>query len=359
MGTINDTDILSSISAAEVKMRAIKWIWPNRFAYGKVGILAGLPDVGKGQVLSNITANITNGDDWPCNEGKAPKGNVILLTAEDDIEDTVVPRLAAAGADLARVEIVRMVHDQKRKRMFNLATDLDLLRQKIKEVGDVVMVQIDPITAYLGTGKTMDSFRTTDVRAVLGPVVDLAAEMKVSILAIMHFNKNTNVDNALLRISDSLAFGATARHVYAAVDDPDNERKLIIRAKNNLAANTADTALAYRFGNRVVGSDPDTGGEIRAPHIVWEKEPVNVTAIEAMQAAGGAASARDDVKQFLADLLASGPVASDAVKDAAKANGISERTLFRAKRDLGVEARKDGPDGTWNWRIPTVNTATH
>ena len=31
---------------------------------------------------------------------KGSKGNVIWFTAEDDIEDTVIPRLTSAGADL-------------------------------------------------------------------------------------------------------------------------------------------------------------------------------------------------------------------------------------------------------------------
>jgi hypothetical protein len=62
---------------------------------------------------------------------------------------------------------------------------------------------------------------------VLAPLVDLAAELKVAIVGIMHFNKKVDVTNALLRISDSLAFGATARHVYAVVDDAENKRKLI------------------------------------------------------------------------------------------------------------------------------------
>ena len=96
------------------------------------------------------------------------------------------------------------------------------------------MLLIDPISAYLGVGK-VDSFRTTDVRAVLAPVVELAGQLKVAIVGIMHFNKKIDVTNALLRISDSLTFGATARHVYAVVDDAENKRKLMVRAKNNLA----------------------------------------------------------------------------------------------------------------------------
>src|SRR4029077_20705512 len=130
--------------------------------------------------------------------------------------------------------------------------------------GDVKLVVIDPITAYLGFG-TVDSFRTADVRAVLTPLVTLAAEMKVAMIAVMHFNKKMDVTNALLRISDSLAFGAVARHVYGVIDDSENERKLFVRAKNNVAAKIKNKTLAYRFGALVVDKDEETGADIMAP----------------------------------------------------------------------------------------------
>jgi hypothetical protein len=209
------------------------------------------------------------------------------------------------------------------------------------------LVIIDPISAYLGVGK-VDSYRTTDVRAVLAPLVDLAAELKVAIVGIMHFNKKVDVTNALLRISDSLAFGATARHVYAVVDDAENKRKLVVRGKNNLAK-TAQKALAYNFGQRDVGKDKATGAIIRAPHILWHAQHVDVTAVEAMTATKSPA-ARDEAKKFLADLLAGGPVSSTDVEEAAKANGISRSTLFRAKTALGIAAKR-GRDG-WTWQLP-------
>jgi putative DNA primase/helicase len=244
-----------------------------------------------------------------------------------------------------------MVRTNNGTRTFSLVTDLELLRKKIIEVGDVKVVQIDPITAYLGHGK-IDSYRTTDVRAILAPLVELAAELGVAIIGVMHFNKKTDVTNALLRISDSLAFGATARHVYAAVDDAENNRKLLVRAKNNLAPNDNKT-LAYHFSTRVVGRDRKTGREISAPYIIWEPQHVDVTAIEAMQAATQSKSptARDDAKQFLLDILAKGPVSKNEIDEAAEANGISVRTLFRAKTDLGIEAKKDGLRGGWTWQL--------
>jgi len=126
--------VLESMRASAITITAIEWLWLNRFALGKVGIIAGLPDMGKGQMLAYIAAQATREDReaWPCNEGVPLKGNVLLLTAEDDPSDTVVPRLLAAGADLSRIEIVKMVRNEAtgKRRMFSLVTDIDALRKR-------------------------------------------------------------------------------------------------------------------------------------------------------------------------------------------------------------------------------------
>ena len=349
------TGHLDSARASSFEPRSISWLWPNRFALGKLGLIAGLPDEGKGQVFANMAATVTQGGRWPCNEGEAPQGKVLLLTAEDGIEDTVAPRLMAAGADLDSVEIVRMVRDQNGKRMFNLADDLDLLRQKNREVGNVKLIQIDPISAYLG--EKIDSFRTTAVRSVLAPLVDLADETDVSIVGMLHFNKKSDVNNALLRISDSLAFGATARHVYAVVDDAENKRKLFVKGKNNLAVGD-NKSLAYRFRERDIAVDQN-GQVITAPYIVWEGSHVEVTASQAM-AANKSPGAKDQAKKFLTDLLSDGPLPKTDIEEAADAHGISNRTLYRAKDDLRliVEKERGRANGKWIWRLPEQQPPT-
>jgi putative DNA primase/helicase len=356
----NGNAVLVSAEASLFTMMGIRWLWPDRFAIGKLGIIAGLPDEGKGQVLAFIAAQVTNGGEWPMKEGRSPQGSVVIFSDEDDPNDTLVPRLAAAGANLDRIHIIKMVKDDKNGRMFSLVSDLELLRRKIIEIGDVVLVLIDPITAYLGVGK-VDSFRGTDVRAVLTPLTTLVGDTKVAVIGVMHFNKKTDVTNALLRISDSLAFGAVARHVYSVIDDAKNERKLFVRAKNNVAAKSKNKTLAYRFGGREVGKDEETGEQIMASHIIWETEYVDVTAVEAMQAAAETKSpaAKDEAMKFLRDMLAEGPVLKTEIEEAAKANGISERTLFRAKKDLDVRADKDRTkaDGKWTWQLPPDQTS--
>jgi len=349
---------LESVCAADEEMVAIDWVWPGRFALKKIGLITGMPDEGKGVLLSDIIARVTNaGSEWPCGEGFAPTGNVILLTAEDDINDTIVPRLEAAGADRKRVHIVKMLHEAGKERMFSLITDLPALRQKIVEVGDVKMIIIDPIAAYLGIGK-VDSFRATDVRAILGPLKMFAEEATTLIIGIMHFNKKIDITNVLLRVSDSLAYTAAARHVYAVVDDEDNNRKLFVKGKNNLAPRDQNT-LAFGIASRDVGTDKRTGNPIHAPHIVWHPNPVDITATEALRAASEnkSPSARDNAKQFIEMLLSNGPVGSKDVKEAARENGISWGTVRRAAEHLGVDIKKDGPlndkgEITWRWHLP-------
>ena len=354
-------DELESIRADQVIMRAIRWLWPKRFAVGKIGIVAGLPDEGKGQILCYIAARVTQGLEWPNGEGRSPQGNVIILSAEEDPEDSLTPRLVAAGADRSRIHFLKMVRDrdektgQPRKRMFSLVNDLERLRHKIIEVGNVQVVQIDPVSAYLGVGK-VDSYRDSDVRAVLGPLKELAEEMRVAIITVMHFNKKVDITNALLRISNSLAFVGLPRHAYGVIADNENQRQLFVRAKNNDAAKADNLTLAFHFDVREVGADPDTGEIIRAPFIVWEPGYVDVTATEAMQAASEQKSptTRDKAKQFLHAVLAAGPVLVEEITEAANAELISKRTLERAKEDLGVITEKDRtvPRGKWFWKLP-------
>ena len=68
---------LDTTRATGFAMRGISWFWPGRFALGKLGLIGGLPDKGKGLISADIIARCTTGGDWPCGEGSAPLGDVI------------------------------------------------------------------------------------------------------------------------------------------------------------------------------------------------------------------------------------------------------------------------------------------
>jgi putative DNA primase/helicase len=349
---------LETRPASSFAMRAIRWLWPGRFALGKIGLIGGLPDKGKGLISSDLIACVTARHPFPCKEGYAPAGSVIYFTAEDDIEDTVVPRLRAAGADLDRVHIVQMVCEgSDTRRTFSILTDLPVLEEKIREIGDVVLVIIDPMSAYLGVGK-VNSSSTTDVRGFLQPLKELAEKERICVVGIMHFNKKADVTNAMLRIADSLAYVAAARHVFVVIDDAEvDKRRLFVKAKNNMVSDTK--ALSYMTGARNVGTDPETQQEIFAPHVIWGAEYVEITASEAMQAEAGGSNARlDRIKaiDFLRTKLAMGPAKQQDLIDEALADDIAERTLRRAKKELKIKSSKEkgNAHGAWLWQLPEV-----
>jgi putative DNA primase/helicase len=350
-----DDEELMIATAANLEMCGVDWLWPGRFARGKFGLVAGMPDMGKGQIAAFIAAAVTAAIALPCEEGNAPQGNVIWFNAEDGERDTVLPRLAAAGANPKRVHFVNGARVGGEDKSFSLVTDLRLLRKAIKRIGNVVLVIIDPVSAYLGVGK-VDGRSATDVRGVLTPLKDMAEELHIAVIGISHFNKKDDIKSALLRVSDSIAYVAAARHVYAVLDDPeDKNSKLFVKAKNNLARDTK--ALRYGMGVKAVGYDDRLGVDITAPYIIWHPQHVKITANEAMQAAGGH-TAKREAREFLLERLEAGPRKSDDIIEEAKQESIAEKTLRRAKKELGVKARREGgSDGTWFWELPPKNAA--
>jgi AAA domain len=145
-----DTRTLEVTCLADVPMERIEWMWSRRLAIGKITILSGDPGLGKSHISIDAAARITTAEKWPLDEGEAPLGSVIILAGEDAANDTIRPRLEAAGADCRRVHLIKMINGSGGRRLVSLRTDLDLIEDKINEIGDVRLVIIDPFSAYLG-----------------------------------------------------------------------------------------------------------------------------------------------------------------------------------------------------------------
>jgi RecA-family ATPase len=331
-------------SCADTEMTRVNWLWSNHLARGKLTMLAGDSALGKSQVSINFTAALTKIGEWPDGD-TAPRGSVIILSAEDAINDTIVPRLAAAGADLSRVHCLKCVRVEGKAQSFNIQTNMDLIAQKVREVGDVALVIIDPVTAYLGN--EIDSHRTTEVRAALLPLEQFAAQLDVAVLCIAHPPKAPST-KALNFIAGSGAFTHAPRLAFMAIEDPETPgRNLLLAVKNSLGRK-AD-GLGYSIASAFVGPDES----ILTSRIEWDNRPVYMTADEVLHAHAEKhkAKARDEAEDFLrANMRPGQDYSFTNLKEEAAAAGIAERTLRRAGDNLGVKKSRNGFGGKMWWK---------
>jgi putative DNA primase/helicase len=372
MSTTNqESRVLFGRSASTIKSKAVHWIWHPFIPDAKVSELAGDPDRGKSILLVEIAAHVSTGTPW-FDWSDCPLGHVLLLSSEDDFDDTVVPRLVAASADLSnvtlistRVEVIDKDGSTRRVR-FTLPLHIQILENKIKAKGAKLVV-IDALVSFLDHG--MNTSRDTAAREVIDALKEVAARTGCAILVLRHLNKDANAGgNPLNRIGGSTSFSAAARasHLidFDPTDDNPNEgarRRVLLRLKNNNSAPT--DGLVFKLD--VVPFTCDSGEVTEVPTIEW-CGATKLTAAQLMlqqQRRARGETPKDESNRareaidFLRLTLATGPRPMREVQSDALALDINARTLRRAREKLHIEAikPKGKKDGPWCWRLPAIN----
>lgn len=338
---------------ADIKPEPVNWLWPDQIARGKLTVIAGDPGLGKSQITASLAAIVSTGGHWPVDRTPCEKGRVVFLSAEDDVSDTIRPRLDAAGADVSLCHVVERVKAQARdgsgpiKRAFNLKADMELLSRMLAELGDVALVIIDPVSAYMGD---TDTHRNADVRAVLAEVSEVAGKHKSAFVVCSHLNKGES-EKALQRVTGSLAFVAAARAAFLVAQDPQDEekkRRLFVPMKNNIGPDS--TGYAYRI-------EAVEFPGIKTSRITWSGDRVTITADEALTSEGAEheRSALDAAKEFLEVELSGGTVPTKQIQKDAEDAGLKWATVRRAKTALCLKVTKAGMDAPWTWELPATN----
>jgi len=156
------------------------------------------------------------------------------------------------------------------------------------------------------------------------PLQRLAAKHRVAALLVSHLRKGEG--SALHKTMGSLAFVAAARASFAVVKDRDDQtgrRRLFLPVKNNLAPDVDGLAFSI-----VKWSTPN-----RKSALLWESGVVRRTADEAMRPSkpDREPSELDDAKAWLRAALAKGPKPVRELLKDALADGLTKRTVERAK----------------------------
>jgi putative DNA primase/helicase len=313
----------------------VDWLWHPYIPCGKLTAVAG--NMGQAKSLFTVwtAAAVTAGR-------LGEPGSAVMLSAEDDVEDTILPRLIAAGADLDRVVLP---DDQE--------LDPERIAGYCDELGDVKLITIDPLSAFFGS--RVDSWKSQHVRRALEPIRRLAQDRAISVTLVQHLNRGDSSD-ALARIADSQGIPALARSVLiwgASPSDPDGDKgvnKVLTVAKGNLARGIHSAEFHIEEITIPAG--------IQAPRLVYVGEsnvrPEDITADQE------ARTQTDDAIVFLRDILADGAQEANVVKEAAREAGISDKCLRTARERIAKFHRPGGNHGPYVWELRTsTNSLRH
>ena len=335
------------LKASELTPKPINWIWDGWIAGGKFHLLGGVAGTGKTTISLALASSITNGGRFP-DSTRSPSGNVVVWTGEDDIADTLTPRLMAMGANLDRVHFVQGVVSADGEQPFNPSTDMPILQQAIAKVGDVKLLIIDPIVSVVKG----DSHKNAEVRKDLTPLIQMAESMGFAIIGITHFSKGTSGREPIERITGSLAFGAVARVVLVASksqSDDGEDVRIFLRAKSNIGADNG--GFEYSLEQAI------TEGGIETSRVLWGdaiEGSARELLVDAEDDSDGGSMA--ECMQFLSSIVSDGEVLATEIKKDCIGAGHSTSTMNRAKKKLGIEAKKIGigRGSYWVWTMPKI-----
>jgi len=297
-----------------------KWLWYPYIPFGKITVIQGDPGEGKTTLILNIAARLTQGI-IPQSQERCEPMNVIYQTAEDGLSDTVKPRLLSAGADCSRVIVIN--ESERNISMSDRRLEAAIAHTHAK------LVILDPLQAYLGA--EVDMHRANEIRPIMAHLAGIAERYGCAIVLIGHMNKAMGMKSTYRGLG-SIDITAAARSVLIVARDRENPRiRVIAHTKSSLAPEGKTVAFELA---------PDSGFHFKGEY------DCN---IEEILLGVGKKTKTDSTNEFLKDLLRDGSKPQKEIISIVRNMGISERTLNRAKKQLGIRSLKQG--NQWFWTM--------
>lgn len=303
------------ILASSITERELQWLWYPYLPGNSASLIFGRGGMGKSHITVEIAAALTTGRPLPGETFKRPPQKVLMLSAEDEFDTVLVPRLRRAGANLDYVAFP--------KTPFTLdLMGLRMMEEYIRQFSATIIF-IDPIVHYMG-GK-VDMFRSNEVREIMGGIHQLAIKTQTTIIVVGHSRKNSegdDVDSAM----GSVDFINAVRSVLYVTKTNDGTRVM-----RHAKANYSELGLSIPF------TFDSSHFEFGEP-FTEDGTPGN--------------SRESDITVWLRNLLKDGPVPSKEVEEAAEDEGFSMRTVARHKDEIAESfAERVGGKIKWFWRL--------
>lgn len=360
------------LRASDFRMRNVRWVWNPYLPLGKITIFDGDPGRGKSQITLDLAARITLGLMMPqmgvvrirARPQQNPPRGVVMICAEDEWSDTVLPRLvcsmiaakpditeAEVKAGLDRVAVVNLQRDKDgRVKPLEFPRDVATVKAAIASVRAVLVV-VDPIMAFLGEQTNTGS--DASVRKALGPFKTLAAETGAAFVLIRHLNKQTDLKAEYRGGGSHGGFIGLARSAWIVAEHPEEPSTFVfVHSKSNVAQR--GQSLCYQ----IVGDEVSDGnGEpIETSRIEWLGS-VDMDAETLMRGFDGrkSAPARDECWEDMKALLEEqDPRPTKEMQSLLVLAGHTADTIKRTKSHYKVRSIKQYEDDKikgWSWTM--------
>ncbi|HET6574063.1 MAG TPA: AAA family ATPase [Fimbriiglobus sp.] len=353
-----------------IRPRPVRWLVDRYIPLGKLTMIAGDGGNGKSTLTLALAAAVTTGRAaFGLTYFPYPPADVLLISCEDDYEDTIVPRLLASGANLGRVRRVDGVQTPDGSPApFSLA-HFRQLEEELEDHPDVRLVVIDPAGAYIGRAG-VDDHKDSELRALLGPLAELAGRRGVAILLVKHLNKGASA-KAVHRVGGSVGYVNAVRVAFIVAPHPDEDGlKLFLPVKLNIGKQPP--GLSYSLdplpdaeAQGIVAGFSELADEDRARLAADLFRPTwrgaadmdaDTALREAVRKDHPGGSKVDEVAEWLVGFLGEFSWPDSEVEAAAKVEGFTFAQLKRAKAQqrqsdppLVSKKRGFGKAVWWNW----------
>lgn len=340
--------------ASTIEPEATHWLWYGWLALRKTHVIAGPAGTGKTQTTYSLIATLTNGGlggrTWP--DGSfAPQGDVVIWASEDDVKDTILPRLIAAGANLNRIHFIEGTVECGAKRPFDPTKDFEYLSAQLAKLPAISLLVIDPIVDLVAG----DQNKNADVRRALEPLQQISLDHNCAVLGVTHVTKSRKASSAQDRVVGSQAFVAVPRIVMMTARINNGGKDcVLVRVKSNIG--DTDGGFQYKITPVEV---PHKHQVLHTSAIEWNPAPLPGSSEFILKWAENAGKPKkenvtDHAVNYLVETLASGPVPAKTIFENGRANGQSEFAIRNAFRALGIIDYKGKLNGhtVSLWKMP-------
>jgi len=234
MPTINAPGLIATTPASHFGTSEPAFLWKPWLPYKKLCVLQGESGIGKSSFILHIASLLSNGEPMPFDESGRPgeTGDILYFNKEDDIEETINPRLIAMGANRDRFHFV--------SESFYLDDDCKRLEATIREL-NARLVIFDPLTTFLSGKHNMNTAQS--VGNLMRALSRAAFNTGAAIVVVCHLVKNASGKEIDRHLGSSDIVNA-ARSVLSATRDSDDSDVVTVK---HLKSTLAKRARSFQY----------------------------------------------------------------------------------------------------------------